>query len=428
MRKILCIVMMLLPLMAVAQSGTNSPYSQFGLGVLSDQSSGFNRGMNGVAIAMHDGGQVNYQNPASYANVDSLTFLFDVGASLQVTNFTEGNRKLNANNANFEYAVMGFRAAKHLGMSIGILPFSNIGYNYYSTQKVSDTNSTTHTETYNGTGGMRQLYYGIGYRPFKGFSIGANISYLWGDYTRSVTNAYSDANVKTITRYYVAEPSSYRLDAGLQYTAKVSKKDEVTLGLTYSYGHKLGGDVGILDMSSSSNGVQDTTSHYLSNSLFIPDMYGVGLSWYHGTKLHIGADFTLQQWSKMSYPDLRIKDGMPQLTLVDDALMDRKKITVGGEFVNNATSRSYLNRVHFRAGVSYATPYIRINGQEGPKELSASIGIGLPITNSWNNRSTLNISAQWSHASAKDLITENTFRINLGITFNERWFMKWKLE
>ena len=40
----------------------------------------------------------------------------------------------------------------------------------------------------------------------------------------------------------------------------------------------------------------------------------------------------------------------------------------------------------------------------------------------------LNISAQWVRASAKDLITENTFRINMGLTFNERWFMKWKAE
>jgi hypothetical protein len=40
----------------------------------------------------------------------------------------------------------------------------------------------------------------------------------------------------------------------------------------------------------------------------------------------------------------------------------------------------------------------------------------------------LNISAQWLHASAKDLITENTFRINVALTFNERWFAKWKVE
>jgi hypothetical protein len=26
------------------------------------------------------------------------------------------------------------------------------------------------------------------------------------------------------------------------------------------------------------------------------------------------------------------------------------------------------------------------------------------------------------------MITENTFRINIGMTFNERWFAKWKVE
>ena len=40
-------------LMVNAQSGTNSPYSQYGLGVLSDQTSGFNRGMNGVGLGFH---------------------------------------------------------------------------------------------------------------------------------------------------------------------------------------------------------------------------------------------------------------------------------------------------------------------------------------------------------------------------------------
>jgi hypothetical protein len=31
-------------------SGTNSPYSQYGLGELADQSSGFNRGLNGPKV------------------------------------------------------------------------------------------------------------------------------------------------------------------------------------------------------------------------------------------------------------------------------------------------------------------------------------------------------------------------------------------
>ena len=56
-----------------AQSGTNSPYSQYGLGILADQSQGFNRGMNGLAIGLRQSNQVNMLNPASYSSVDSLT-------------------------------------------------------------------------------------------------------------------------------------------------------------------------------------------------------------------------------------------------------------------------------------------------------------------------------------------------------------------
>ena len=40
---------------AFAQSNTNSPYSQFGLGDLTDQSVSFNKGMNGVGLAMRRG-------------------------------------------------------------------------------------------------------------------------------------------------------------------------------------------------------------------------------------------------------------------------------------------------------------------------------------------------------------------------------------
>ena len=60
--------------------------------------------------------------------------------------------------------------------------------------------------------------------------------------------------------------------------------------------------------------------------------------------------------------------------------------------------------------------------------LSASFGLGLPIINNYNNRSLLNISAQWVRSSATGLIKENIFRINVGLTFNERWFAKWKVD
>ena len=78
--------------------------------------------------------------------------------------------------------------------------------------------------------------------------------------------------------------------------------------------------------------------------------------------------------------------------------------------------------------MAYATPYLKINGNDGPKEFSASLGFGIPIFDGWSNRSILNISAQYVRQESKMFIKENTFRINIGLTFNERWFDKWKVE
>lgn len=425
MKKILSILMMLAPIAVMAQSGTNSPYSQYGLGILSDQATGFNRGMGGVGIAMHDGTQVNYLNPASYSRVDSTTFLFDVGASLQMTNFKEGNRSINANNANFEYAVMAFRVIKNFGVSIGILPFSNIGYNYYSQNNVSETNNSTYTTTYEGKGGLRQLYIGAGAMPVKGLSIGANVSYLWGDYTRSVTNSFAQSGATSSMRYYIAEPSGYRVDFGMQYDLKLNRQDAITIGATYTLGSSLHGEVSMIDINDNSlDNLSDSTATYLSNSLFIPTMYGLGLAYHHGAKLHIGLDAKLEKWSDKPFPEVRDN----KYVLVDKSLLDRKHFALGAEYVNKPLSRKYLDRIHWRAGISYNTPYYKVNNADGPKEFSASIGLGLPITNVWNNRSMMNISAQWIRRSATDLITENTFMFNIGITFNERWFKKWTFE
>ena len=66
---------------AYGQSGTNSPYSQYGLGDLSDQGVGFNKGMSGVGLAFRKGNEVNIMNPASYSSVDSLSMIVDAGIS-----------------------------------------------------------------------------------------------------------------------------------------------------------------------------------------------------------------------------------------------------------------------------------------------------------------------------------------------------------
>lgn len=92
---------------------------------------------------------MNFINPASYSALDSLTFIFDAGLSGQLTHFEEGNRKLNAKNADLEYVVAGLRLAKHLGLSFGLVPFTNIGYNYSNTATIHIDENYTKTTTTN---------------------------------------------------------------------------------------------------------------------------------------------------------------------------------------------------------------------------------------------------------------------------------------
>lgn len=408
---------------AWAQGGTKSPYSQFGIGVLSDQSQSMNRGMNGVGYALREHNMVNTLNPASYSGVDSLTMLFDMGLSGQMTNFKEGNVRRNASTANFEYVTGSFRVRKNVGVAFGVLPFSNVGYDYSATTR--DASTGTLTQNYTGNGGLHQLFLGAGWRIFKPLSIGVNASYLWGSIDRSVTPSASSAS-NTLTKKYATTINSYKLDFGLQWQQSIGKADNLTIGAIVGLGHNLKNEA---EMSISSLNSQSSTTYAdtvkIADAMALPMSFGIGVAYNKGGNLIMTADYTLEKWGDTDFPGTLSGAGYQKMS---GLLTDRMKVNVGADWLPNPMGRKFMDHVHYRVGAGYATPYYKINGQDGPKELSISAGVGIPILNSYNNRSLLNISAQWAHASATNFITENTFRINIGVTFNERWFMKWKVD
>ena len=414
---------------AAAQSGTNSPYSQYGLGEQTQQATGFNKGMNGLGLGYRKGDQLNTLNPASYSAMDSLTFIFDAGISGQLTNFEENGKRINAKNANFEYVAAGFRAFKHLGVSFGIMPYTNVGYSYSNSHKVGDADATTYYNTYKGTGGIHQIYLGIGWEIFKGFSLGVSGAYLWGDYERQIVNSYSDSYTNTLSKYYTASITDYKVDFGAQIAIPFSKKSNLTIGLTYGLGHKMAADPECKVISTNSQTlVSDTASYVIKDGYEMPNVMSGGFMLNLAEKLRIGADYQLQKWGDVGFPVYTNTNSGPSYQVSNDYFKDRHKVTIGGEYCKNPTSNKFFQRIRFRAGASYATPYFKINGKDGPKEISVSAGFGIPIMNGWNNRSVLNISGQWVRLDASNLLRENTFRINIGLTFNERWFMKWKVD
>ncbi len=432
-------LLLLSPLSAIAQSSTLSPYSMYGLGALTDQSNGASRGMNGVGQAFRESNQINHLNPASYSSVDSTTFIFDVGMSLQRTIFKEGSSTKGANTADFEYFMAGFRAAKHLGMGFGLVPFSDMGFDFKNTNSVNNYaqypydplyTSTKQTTNYTADGGLHEFFIGMGWEPFKNISVGFNASYMWGNIGRTVSSTFSDTNVNSIYKIYSQKVNTYKLSFAAQYTYPLSKHDNLTLGVTVTPGHKLGGDAELSYISINSvSGKADTVKCIAKDGYRLPTEVAVGLAYKHADKWRVGLDYTYQNWASIPSSNYVKPDGT--IVGVTGNYNNRHKINAGGEWCRNPQGRSFFDKIRYRAGVSYASRYLKINTSEGikdgPREISASVGFAMPIINNYNNRSILNIGFQWVN-EAGSVITANTFRINIGLTFNERWFMKWKFD
>ena len=405
--------------MAIAQNNTNSPYTRYGYGDLSDQSFGNSKAMGGIAFGLRDGAQINPLNPASYTAIDSLTFLFEGGVSLQNMNISGSGVKLNAKNSSFDYLAMQFRLHPRIAMSVGLLPFSNVGYSV-SDSKVD--NGVSQTRSFTGDGGLHQLYGGIGVKVLKNLSLGVNASYFWGDITRTRTVIYpATSESYSYIQQMGVSISDYKLDFGAQYTLDLSKKHSMTIGAVFSPKHKLNNDYTITTQ------VSTTNSNNLDATFEVPNTFGVGFTYNYDKRLTVGLDYSLQQWSKTKFdvntPDEAVREDFKETY----TYCDRHKISVGAEYIPNLIGRSYLSHIKYRLGAYYTTPYYKVGGKEATREYGVTAGFGLPVPRS---RSILSISGQFVRISGQEaaFVNENIFRVSIGLTFNERWFFKRRVE
>ena len=417
------------------ETGVSTPYSRYGVGVLNDPSLGFNKGMAGTGIALSDSRRLNFANPASYARFDSLSFLFDVGVTLQADHRSVGNASYNDHRAQFDYLAAGFRVAPRLGFSLGLRPFSSVGYEL-STENTSLSGSggsgaLTSATRYTGDGGLHQVYAGLGYMPLRGLSLGVNAAYLWGTTTHTAYTQFSSASTDALRRSYAYEVRSYTVDLGAQWSQRIGRRNEFTLGLVYGLGHDLHSSADFYNQRISSGAIQSGDTVTLRNVFSLPRTIGVGLGWNYANRLRLGLDYTLQQWSRASAPSLEtLADGSQVFRKADHLFTDRHRVSFGAEYTPDPEALSWAPRVRYRLGLSYAGPYAKVDGHDGPKSYVATLGVGLPIINSRNNRSVLNVSARYEllQPAVTGALKEQFFGLSIGLSFGEKWFDKWKVE
>lgn len=408
-------------------TGTNSSYSRFGLGLLNDQSQGFNKSMGGVGIGVRIGNRINTTNPASYSAIDSLSLILDVGMTASFGKMTQGTQQVGVKNAALDYVHAGMHIAKRLGLAVGFMPYTSVGYDFSTPEKtiVSNPQNTlvnTHADSYTGSGGLNQAYIGLGWRVYRGLSVGANVSFLWGSNTHTVLPQYSEGGVSSTShisnvKIYSASLRTFKIDLGAQYPVRLTPQDWLNIGATYGLGHKIPQDATILT---------GTRLDTIPSPFDLPHTLGLGVAWQHKNTLLVAADVRHEWWGSCRMPVETAGGYAP----MKGSFKDMTKFAVGTQWTPDPYDKKYWKRIQYRAGINYTTPYLKVDGENGPSELRMSIGAGLPITNRINNRSVVNVGVQWLRRSASGdgMVKENYLLFSLGLTFNELWFMKYKIE
>ncbi len=383
-----------------AQTGTDSPYTRYGYGQLSESGFGASRAMGGAALGSRYNNRINPANPASYSAIDSTTFLFDFGVSGQIGYFKEGNQSASKYNGNIDYIAMQFPIKKGIGASAGIIPYSFVGYQFGDSIHNPDGQTS-----YFGNGGFSQAYVGFAGKLFNHVSAGVNLNYFFGttNHTRQ-TIFNSNATSDIITNQVRAR--GFKTDFGVQIFGNLNKESNFTLGLKYSPKTKLN------TTTTEMVYLKDTTT--LNKSFELPETYGAGLSLQLNKKWTIAADGLYQKWSDAKYYSTK------------DTLNNKFRISAGAEFTPNSVGRYYYERIHYRFGAYYTNNYLNVKNSK-LNEYGVSVGLGLPFKSS---RSQLNLSVEYSRLQPEfaSFLKENYLKFTLNLTFNEFWFFKRKLE
>ena len=410
---------------AFAQADVDSPYSLFGVGQVRDKSMNVRlKGMGGVANAMFGGGMINGENPAAYAKIDSLAFLFDAGFYFKTATFSTSSLSEKSNNASFDYVSMAFGLTSWWKMALGVQPYSTSGYTMLVSKVDPEVGSSV--TRFKGKGGLNQAFWGNAFKIGKHFALGANAYYVFGN-TKTETSLYFPDSI-----YYIGSRRSldvmvrsFMFDYGMLFNTNLSKDLCLSLGLTYTQKIKLKGEQTLFirsfeeDMDTEVEYIIDTVySSSGSTKITMPQGIGFGVALQNGENWALGADFNWMQWSKFA------REG------ANDVLQDAWSVSAGAEFTPKHTTISgYFSRVTYRLGGFYEHGFINLEGNDGVShsinKVGVTVGMSLPLP---RTLSKVNMALEVGQYGTREggLIQEQYAKLSVGVSVFERWFMKRK--
>ncbi len=409
-----------------AQDGTVSPYSVFGIGDLRTTSTVENQMMGGMGV-FTDSIHINLQNPAAYGELG-----LEQNNKVGLVNYTVGisNRQLRLKSfteeqsssvTNVDYLALGFSLGKGLGMGFGIMPYSSVGYNLVDERQ---SGSQPLTNVFSGEGGLNRVFYSIGYQFIKDFSIGVTANFNYGTLESERLQQIEDVQFGTFDRR-TSRVNGFDFNYAINYTPTI--KDKYTLHASArintqgnlvskndrrigSFSVATGGNIEEVSVNLDALNLRNT-------ELKIPTTTTLGLGYGEDLKWFLGAEYSFQGLSSFENSFLGIGN-------ID--YKDASSFAFGGFYTPDRSSfSSYLKRITYRAGLRLDKTGMVVNDVD-INNFGITFGLGLPLGQSYSN---LNIGFEAGRrgTTRANLIEESYFKINVGLSLNDFWFRKRKI-
>ncbi len=409
-----------------------SPYSRYGLGYVRSTVFSANKAMGEIAAPYASSVNINFTNPASYASLTRTTI--EIGANIDGVRITTSNSikdsTYKANSASINHFAIAFvpnPKKNSWAVSIGLLPYTNINYNFV--QNFNDTTVGTFREIFSGKGSLYQAYAGGAYKV-KGFSVGANAGFLFGklDYQKTITfpdsvGAYGTRNITNMN------VKSFVYNVGVQYQKRIYHNNNdpdirndifVTVGAYGSGGMRMQAKLSNYweRFAVTSFGVEtiDTPQGNFNKkeSITLPFNIGAGVMFGNERFWMLGTDFKFMNWKKYESP------------LNNGGLNDSWRLSFGAQITPKYDdTRKFFNRVQYRLGGYYGKSEVNIKGAS-LTEAGGTVGFGFPF----KSVARLNLTGDFGSrgGSDKSTIRETYYKFTVGIVLNDIWFIKRKFD
>lgn len=370
---------------------------------------------------------INPLNPASYSSINRQTALFHVGIEGQNYYLRSLSTKSSYNSFNVRDLGLQLPLAKGLGLTVGITPYSSIGYRISRSEEgtgVWEDIGYVHY-LYSGAGGINQFKAGLGYAVTDWLSLGAEMIYYQGNITRNYQQTIAPV---TGSGYYLGLSSDNQehvsrvfADFGLQAKLYSSGNRKLTLGATYNMGGKLNSKISEVVMHGpyfTSIGYDKVVNKEYRSSFRLPDIYGAGL-YYQSPKFSAGVDYYYGGWGVNGQDaELGIK------------YRNTSTVAVGLQYIPKPGDvRKVMTKWSYRLGARYNQYYMMINGH-AIDETAITLGVGIPLGVRGLNNLDIGVELGSRGRATAGLVKENYFKISIGLSLfgEDYWFMKYKYD